>query len=393
MTSWRKSAPVMLVCIAVAGPLAHTTWRVLLNNFAVEWLGTDGAQIGAIQSVREIPGLLAVSILLPLLVLSEQRLLVLALGCLGIGVMATGFVSSLTELFVATLVMSVGFHYAETLETSLTLQLMPKEKVHSMLGSMVSASSVASIVMFLIITLLLYFGELNYTGLYIVGGASTFFMAMFIGGVFPKFSAEHKQRQHVVLRKRYGLFYVLTLLSGARRQIFVVFAAFLMVERYRLTATQMALLFLVSQILTIFIAPYVGRFVKKVGERTALILEHSGLILVFCSYAFVTHTGVAVGLYLLDNLFFTLAIALKSYFKRIADPADIAATSGVSSTINHIAAVWIPVSLGFVWLSSPGLVFLIGAGLAGLSLVSSFLMSDHADTSEPILAVAKSQPV
>ena len=69
-----------------------------------------------------------------------------------------------------------------------------------------------------------------------------------------------------------------------------------------------------------------------------------------------------------------MAIALKSYLKKIADPRDMAATAGVSFSINHIAAVILPFVLGMVWIASPPLVFLIGAVFALLSLLLSQLI-------------------
>ena len=70
----------------------------------------------------------------------------------------------------------------------------------------------------------------------------------------------------------------------------------------------------------------------------------------------------------MDHLFFSLAIAIKTYFQKIADPADIASTAGVAFTINHIAAVVIPVLFGLVWLISPMWVFLAGSMMALISL-------------------------
>ena len=89
------------------------------------------------------------------------------------------------------------------------------------------------------------------------------------------------------------------------------------------------------------------------------------------AYAFVDNAYLAAGLYVADHLFFALAIAIKTYFQKIADPADIASTAGVSFTINHIAAVAIPAALGLVWIVSHSAVFLIGAAFAVGSLVLS----------------------
>lgn len=90
---------------------------------------------------------------------------------------------------------------------------------------------------------------------------------------------------------------------------------------------------------------------------------------VFVGYALVENSQLAAGLYVIDHLFFAMAIAVKTYFQKIADHKDIASTAGVSFTINHIAAVVIPALLGIVWLTSPSSVFYIGAGFAICSLI------------------------
>ena len=74
-------------------------------------------------------------------------------------------------------------------------------------------------------------------------------------------------------------------------------------------------------------------------------------------------------LYVIDHLFFAMAIAINTYFQKIAEPADIASTAGVSFTINHLAAVVIPVAFGVLWLTSPAAVFVAGAAMAAVSLV------------------------
>ena len=176
----------------------------------------------------------------------------------------------------------------------------------------------------------------------------------------------------MVLRKRYWLYYVLTFLSGARRQIFIVFAGFLMVEKFGFDVATIAILFLVNAILNMLFAARLGRLIGEIGERKILIFEYVGLAIVFTAYAFVNSAGLAAALYIIDHFFFALAIAIRTYFQKIADPADIAATAGVGFTINHIAAVILPAVLGFLWLISPAAVFLVGSVLAVLSMILSF---------------------
>ena len=163
-------------------------------------------------------------------------------------------------------------------------------------------------------------------------------------------------------------------MSGARRQIFIVFAGFLMVEKFGYAVEEITLLFLLNAAINVWLAPKIGRLIGRWGERKALIFEYLGLVVVFTGYAMVENATVAAGLYVVDHMFFALAIAIKTYFQKIADPADIAASAGVGFTISHIAAVVIPVLFGMLWLVSPPAVFLAGSAMAVVSLGLSFLV-------------------
>jgi hypothetical protein len=158
-------------------------------------------------------------------------------------------------------------------------------------------------------------------------------------------------------------------MGGARRQIFTVFAGFLMVEKFGYSVSDIAALYIINHLFNWAFAGRIGALVGRIGERRALTFEYCGLFCVFTAYAFVNDATWAAGLYVADHLFFSLAIAIKTYFQKIADPADMASTAGVAFTINHIAAVVIPVLFGLVWLVSPMAVFLMGSGMAVISLV------------------------
>ena len=119
-------------------------------------------------------------------------------------------------------------------------------------------------------------------------------------------------------------------------------------------------------------------------------MRQASLILIFTAYAFVETAWVAVILYVLDHLFFAMAIAIKSYFQKIADPADMASTAGVSFTINHIAAVVIPVTFGMVWLYSPSVVFLAGAAMAAVSLLFSRMVPRNPGDGNEVRRVLRS---
>ena len=356
-----------LVLASIAMPLGFAAWQALLNNFAIEQAAFTGREIGILQSLREVPGFLAFTAVFVILVLREQTFAVLAVALFGIGVAITGYFPSEYGLYCTAVLMSIGFHYFETIRQSLSLQWLDKAEAPRILGRLIAVGFATSLVAYAAMYVLLEVFAVAYEFIYLAAGGVAVGIAVALAG-FPHFPARTPQRKEIVLRRRYWLYYGLTFLSGARRQIFVVFAGFLMVEKFGYSAANIAALFLVNHLFNFLFAEKIGALIGRIGERHALTLEYAGLVVVFTLYAFVDNAYVAAGLYVVDHMFFALAIAIKTYFQKIADPADIASTAGVSFTINHIAAVAIPALLGYVWLQSPRAVFLVGTAFAACSL-------------------------
>lgn len=368
--SWRTPQNFLLL-ISIIVPIAFSTWMALLNNFVIERANFDGADIGLLQSVREIPGFLAFTVVFVLLFIREQRFMLVSLAMLTLGTAITGYFPSLFGLLFTTLLMSTGFHYFETLKQSLSLQWLSKEEAPEMLGKFISVGALASLITYGAIWVLLEQLKLDFKTVYLLAGGTGFILIMVMAFAFPEFKTEVPQNKKLVLRKRYWLYYALTFMSGARRQIFTVFAGFLMVEKFGYSAADITLLFLINYLFNFLFAKRIGRFIGAVGERKALMFEYVGLIFVFVGYGLVQTAEWAAALYVIDHLFFALALAIKTYFQKIADPADMASTAGVAFTINHIAAVVIPVTFGVIWLVSPSSVFYIGAAMAAVSLLLS----------------------
>ena len=348
-----------------------SVWQSLINNYAVEQIGFTGLENGIMQSLREVPGFLAFTAVFILLVLREQTFVIVFLAVFGLGITLTGFFPTVFGLYFTVMLMSIGFHYLETGKQSLALQWIPKEDAPRLLGRLISVGAITGFITFAVVWLMLEFTSFGYYVLYALGGGTVLLCACILKIWFSKIESKVEQRKHIVLRPRYWLYYALTFMSGARRQIFVAFAGFLLVEKFGYSVANIALLLLVNHACNYFLAERIGAWIGRVSERTALTFEYIGLMGVFTSYAFVESGVIAGGLYVIDHIFFVLAIAIKTYFQKIADPADIASSVSVSFTINHIAAVIIPALLGFVWLYSHSIVFLIGTAFAGISLVLS----------------------
>ncbi len=372
-----KRPEILLMLMAALSPLSFATWQSLLNNFAIDKAAFTGANMGMLQTLREVPGFLSFAVVFLLLVLSEQTVLVLSMALLGVGTALTGLFPSVIGLYCTTIIMSTGFHFAETANQSLSLQWLEKSTAPRVFGRILSVGAFASLAAYGLIYVVLKWLSLDYVASYAVAGLSTAVVALGAWVLFPHFPAQVSQRKHLVLRSRYWLYYVFTFLSGARRQIFVVFAGFMMVEKFHYGVTAITGLFLLNQLINLVLAPAVGRLIERLGERMALMVEHAGLVVVFLGYAVVEDADWAAVLYVVDNLFFSMAIALKTYLQKIADPADLAPTSGVAFSINHIAAVVIPVTFGLLWLDNPAWVFEFGAGLAAVALAFTVLVPRH----------------
>ena len=379
MFSIPRNRKTLLYVLAIGSPIAFSVWQALLNNFAVEIANFGGKEIGMLQSLREVPGFLAFTVVFLLLIIRQQNFAIVSLILLGIGTALTGFFPSILGLYITTVIMSIGFHYLETLRISLSLQWLTKEEAPRVLGKLLSVHSASTLAILSILYIVVFVFEPNYPWLYAVAGLLTVIIGIFCRFSFPQFSEKVEQHKELVFRKRYWLYYALTFLAGARRQIFMVFAGFLLVQKFGFPLDKMVLLFLVNAGITIWVAPKLGILIGMIGERKALTLEYVALVIIFLGYAVVDNVNIALALYILDNVFFSISFAISTYFQKIADPADIASTSGISFTINHIAAVLLPALLGLIWMENHGTVFLIGACIAGASLILVRAIPDNPD--------------
>ncbi len=361
----QKEIYKFLILAAIVVAIGFQGWRTLFNNFAVENVGVTGEQIGIIQSIREIPGFLSFLVIYLLIIFKEQKLSALSLLTLGFGVLITGFLPSFDGLILSTFIMSIGFHYFETTSSSLILQNFSKYDSALVFGRIRAVMSLGNIAVGIVIFGLSYILPIQYNfmliGIVTIGGSIYLLFNQ------PKVDETHPQHKKFILRKKYWLFYVLNFLSGSRRQIFVVFAVFLLVKKFHFSIGEIAALFIINNLIAYFINPIIAKSINAYGERKVLSLEYMALILIFYAYtSWDWKFGVAL-LYILDNIFFNFSFGLKTYLQKIADPKDIAPSNAVAFAINHIAAIFIPVIGGLLWMNHWEWPFYIGVGISVLS--------------------------
>ena len=357
-----------LTLLVVVATVGHQAWRTLLNNFAVDQIGLSGLQIGVVQSLREVPGFLTFLVVYVLLILKEHRLSAWSVILFGIGIILTGIFPTFQGLLFTTFLLSLGFHYFETTRQSLVLQYFNKRQSPLVLAKWRSLSAIANISIGAVIWAVFKFTELPMKTAY------AFLGVVIIGfGIYSLFKDPADkdlpiQHKKVVIRKKYWLFYSLNFLSGARRQIFVVFAVFMLVQKYGFSIWEISALFVLNNLITWIVSPYIGKAINRFGERKILTLEYVSLIIIFLGYAIFENKFAAAGLYVIDHIFFNFSIGIHTFFQKTADPKDIAPSMAVSFSINHISAVVIPAIGGLLWMLNWKIPFLSGAALAVISL-------------------------
>jgi len=357
-----------LMVLTISSTVGLQAWMTLFNNFAVEQVGLTGSQVGVIQSVREIPGFLTLLAVFVMLIIKEHRLSALSILFLGVGLGLTGLFPSYAGLMTTTLIMSFGFHYYETTNQSLTLQYFDtwtSPWVFGKLRSIAAASSIGTGIFIYLVAAVFDFAE-SYL---IIGGIITA-AALWAFSQNPTDQNIIPQHKKMIFRSRYWLFYFLTFMAGARRQIFMAFAVFLLVEKFHYTVQGVTILFVVNNLVNYFLSPFIGSCIIRFGERKILSLEYGALVFIFLAYAVVDSPWVAAALYILDHIFFNFAIAIRTYFQKVADPKDIAPSMAVGFTINHIAAVFLPALGGLLWMVDYRIPFVAGAFFSLISLLA-----------------------
>jgi predicted MFS family arabinose efflux permease len=359
----------------------YQLWRSLFNNFAVGELGVRADQIGLIQSVREIPGLLGFTVGLLALLLTEMRIIGLSIVFLGAGIALTGRAGNLPGLLASTVLMSVGFHYFMPANSSAVLQLTGEDEAPHVLGRLTSLNALAALagagLVFVALGSLGFRSLFGLTGAVVAVGGIVAILWSLRTTVLPERESDEQSldairpAQRTPLRQRYWLYYALEFLMGSRRHIFTTFAVFLLIRTYDVPAETITVLFLINNFIGTFFYRQLGKIIARFGERRALTANFMLLILVFLGYAYIPVLPILYVLFVVDQMLFGFRIALQSYFQKIAvHPRELTPNMSLGQTINHIAAVIIPVVGGVIWETvGSDYTFLVGVGIVGISLI------------------------
>ena len=369
------------------------------NNFAVETLNLRADQLGMLESLREVPGFLMVFVAALMMRVAEPILGAIALGLVALGICGYSTVNSVPTLIVFSLVWSVGIHGWMPLSPSMTLSLAAEGRQGRRLGQMGSIGALGTICGMAMVFILAK--VLHFSSIFVISGTVVGIGAVAVSMISRDIG--HKQKPRFVFRKRFSLYYLLVFLEGCRKQVFITFAIFVLVRQFGASLRTVALLMIVNSVTNLILAPRFGRLIDRIGEKKVLLVCYSLLIPVFIGYATVNSTlvmnalhgidamfamdltswilryytageltlGALCCLYFADNLLFLGSIGLTTYLHKIADPSDVMPSLAMGISVNHAAAVIVPVVGGLLWTRlGYQVTFYGGAGIVALSVLA-----------------------
>ncbi len=330
-----------------------------LNNYLANVHGLDALARGALEFPRELPGFLMIVVVgMLLLVLRETQMAALAMLFAAIGSLGLGYLSPSTSAVVVFIVIwSLGDHVIFAVEGPIGLKLARDGREGRRLGQFGGARNLGTILgVGLIYALAKLLGD-RFDLFYAVAAASAGLAGIFYAGLHVGRGDNRSRR--IVLKRKYTLFYAVSALFGIRKQIFLVFGGWVLVELNSVPISTIALLYFVASALGVVMRPLLGEVIDRLGERIVLATDELLLLGVCLVYAFATDLlGSDLGLYALyaayifDSVLFALRVARTTYLQKIADtPDDITPTISMGITVDHLVAMSLPVLSGYIWQS------------------------------------------
>jgi predicted MFS family arabinose efflux permease len=210
---------------------------------------------------------------------------------------------------------------------------------------------------------------LHFNSIFIIAGIAVAAGAVIVSMISKDIG--HTEKPRLVFKRKYSLYYVLVFLEGCRKQVFITFAIFVLVRQFHAPLRVIALLMILNNITNLILAPHIGRLIDRIGERRVLVFCYAMLIPVFIGYATIKTPLALYCLYFADNLLFLGSIGLTTYLHKIADRADVMPSLTMGVSVNHVAAVIVPVVGGLLWtkLGYP-VTFYGGAVVVALSVLA-----------------------
>lgn len=360
-------SPTTIFLIALTFTYIGSTLQTgVFNNFAAEELKIRADQLGIYESLRESPGIIAVFVIALLMFLKEQYLAALATLLMAAGYFFYSRITEWHQLLLIGFIGSLGLHIHLPVSNAIAIFLAKENKQGQMLGRVQRFNFVGQFISMAIIIIL--GKKLSYRMAFVLSAISLLIASICYLSL-PK-NLGYIEKPKIIVKKKYWVYYILTFLEGCRKQVFITFALFVLVKVYKMQIRYTAILMLFNAIMVIIFSPFIGYSIDRYGERTVLFISYFLVFFVFIGYAFFHNIWLLIACYTIDNILYLGSISLTSYIGKLVPKNELRPTLSMGVTMNHIAAVAMPIIGGILWEKlGYEVVFMIGAVIVIISLV------------------------
>ncbi len=382
MTEFRKALGAPLVLFAAASLLMGLysgLYDPSFNNYLAQTYSVSPLARGALEFPRELPGFMVVFIFTALIFLADTRIAALSSLLVGLALWGQGFLSpDLTIVVIWMIIWSTGAHLYMAITPSIGLRLAKEGQEGRRLGQLGSLESMGSLVGMLVV----YWGasRLHFSFGVIFGIAGSFALIAAVCLYLIKPQPLVSGPRRLVFKRKYWLFYALSIVWGARKQIFLTFAPWVLIKIFNCGIETFALLGFIGTVLSLVFRPLLGRAIDACGERVIIVTESLVLIIMSIFYGFSpgwfssrVALYIIMACYVADQLLFAVRMARTTYLNRIVDsPEDLTPTISMGLTLDHAVSMLIPIGGGLLWTHYGFVPVFVASGiLAVLNLLLS----------------------
>jgi len=376
-SDWGKDLIILVIAIFFLGFGFEGTYMAIYTNFITDDIGVKPTELGIIESIRETPGFLSAFLAALTMQIPSPILGGIVLIVMSIGIGAFSQIHTVNAVIFWAVFWSIGFHCWSPLQPAMVLSLTKEEGKAKRLGQVTRIRGISALLGMGLVALIGKSSEVL-RPMFLTAG-----IAIAISGVLVFFVSRKTdpsiKMPRLTMKKKYRFYYALTFLEGCRKQIFITFAIYVLVKVFGTPVNRIAILMIINGTITLIFAPIIGRLVDRIGERPSLSISNASLILVFIGYALVKNINMLYVLYCMDSFLYMFVVAQTTYLNKIALPEDVRPALSMGVTMNHIAAVIVPLVGGLIWnvLDRYDVIFYGGSVVALVSfIVSQFLWSD-----------------
>ena len=337
------------IFVSIASGIASGIYSTVFNNYLKQTYNISDLQRGSLEFPREMPGALIMIILALLAFMGDVRIAMLGMVAAALGALGLGLSTGNYYLMIATLVIySLGTHMCMPLTPSIGMNLSTREKYGDRLALYSAWGLAATLLGYAIIWIGFHFLNMSYPSAFML--SAVFYVAAAVFFIFMKNQKPVKRKFKLVFRKKFTLFYMLSMANGARKQIFLTFAPWVLVSNFNLQPTDFAMLGVIVAIVSILTRTIVGKAIDKYGERLVLSCEAVSLFVIcfgyiFSGWIFPPHVVVVImcTCYVIDGSMTVVEMARSTYVRKMStDQAEVTPTLSTGVSLDHLVSMTVP---------------------------------------------------